>query len=98
MTKRAIAHHFHEAERIALEMIEGMARQILRTHPCLDEFVMAMGSAFFTVKGDPRENIDTSERAYMKRLDDLLNEWDTFLHLTGTPMRFTSDGPIITDW
>lgn len=38
------------------------------------------------------------ELAYLKPLGDFIDEWDSVLHLTGTPMRFTADGPVVTDW
>lgn len=81
---------------LALQEVEDRARRILRRHPPLTDFVMAMGTAFFlTTDGS---TLDPHERAYMRPLADFLVEWDDFLHLTGCPMRFTAEGDRVTDW
>lgn len=88
-----------EAKRLAIEHIEQKARQIMRTHPNLKEFVMAMGSATFTANVNGREELlSLDERIYFKSLNDFIEEWDDSIGLLGEPMRFTVDGPIITDW
>lgn len=97
-TVNDVRKHMRDATRIAVELVEGHARRILRTHANLDEFVMGMGRAFFTLKGDDKTNLDTDERRYFKPIDDLLHEFDQELHITGIPMRFTADGPKITNW
>ena len=46
-----IRFHYMEAVRKAEALVEKMARDILRQHKNLDEFVMAMGGgAFFCLK------------------------------------------------
>lgn len=42
-----IAHH-GKAFDLGLELIESEARTILKNHSQFDEFIMAMGAAFFT--------------------------------------------------
>jgi len=91
-----IQQHFDDAYQIGLVEVERLARKILAKHPNLDEFVMAMGSAFFTTKDDG--NIHPFERAYMKPLDRFLTAWDDTLCLTGEPMRFTATGRKETAW
>jgi hypothetical protein len=98
--ERQIEQLVEIASQIALAEIERIARKVLRKHKSrLTEFVMAMGSATFTHKDGT--NVGTNEWesfAGMRPLDKLLDEWDETLHLTGTPMRFTADGPKVTDW
>jgi hypothetical protein len=85
-----------EASEICLAEIERRARKILATHPNLDEFLMGMGTVFFSTKDG--QNISLYDRAYMKSLDDFINDWDHDLHITGEPMRFTATGPVTTKW
>lgn len=91
--------HLQEADRLALAELERIARRILRRNKRLDEFVMAMGSATFTIKNS-REQIgySWSMPKYAKPLFDFLDEWDRILRLSGTPMRFTADGAKRTNW
>lgn len=89
------------SRNLALREVKKRARKILRDHPALDEFVMAMGGAFFTTKTREKERsviLVLDDRAYFKPLDDFLCEWDRSLKLTGHPMRFTAHGKIVTDW
>lgn len=97
MTRSAqIRKDFDTLTNMALQEVEDRARRILRRHSSLTEFFMAMGTAFFvTTEGT---TISPHERAYMRPVADFLSEWDRELHLTGTPMRFTADGEVITDW
>lgn len=79
----------------ALVELERKARRILLKHPNLNEFVMAMGEAFFTTADG---TVSTEDRAYMKPLNDFIYEWDEFLRLTGSPMRFTAHGDKVIHW
>ena len=98
--KQEIRNLYETAAELALGEVQRLARKILAEHHCLDEFVMAMGMAIFTLKDkDVRDaNLHLHERAYFKPLEDLLNEWDEVLKLTGEPMRFRATGPKITEW
>jgi hypothetical protein len=97
------------ASRAALILVEAQARAILRRHPALDEFVMGMGMWFFTYKVGARDRCGIrltadmnrclhEPRAYMRPLLDILDELNDDLKLTGEPMRFTAEGPVIHDW
>ena len=93
---RRVAEFYESACVAANGYVEELARKILAEHSTLDEFVMGMGIACFTdKKGD---SLDLEDRAYMKPLADFINEWDDFLKITGEPMRFTANGPRITNW
>lgn len=96
-TKAKVDRLYEEAGDLALQLVEQMARDILRKHPNLDSFVMAMGCASFSVKGEV-ESLGTEDRAYMRTLHAFIEEWDRCLHLTGVPMMFTADGPKVTQW
>jgi hypothetical protein len=84
-----------QAGQMAMEHVEFMARKILREHKNLNEFVMGMGTCFFS-EGEENHRLETY--AYMKPLEDFIDEWDETLGITGTPMRFTANGQKVTDW
>jgi len=96
--------------KYAVMEVEKLARKILRDHPHLDEFVMAMGTFFFTdKKGNSIATWDSKlmpnyeyrtfdTRKYFKPLNDFITEWDPVLKITGEPMRFTATSPIKTNW
>ena len=107
---KKLENQFQDAERIALEIVEKMARQILQEHTELDEFVMAMGIYFFTYKKggnlDPissemngsYEYIYYDTEPFLKPLNDFISDWDRKLKITGEAMRFTAKGRKITKW
>lgn len=92
---KEIKMHYNAAEKIASEEVQRLARKILREHPNLHEFIMGMGSAFFT---DKYRNVKSSGYEYMAPLFDLIDEWDCVLKITGEPMRFTASGEKVTMW
>jgi hypothetical protein len=109
--KKSINFHYNTARKIALVRVEKLARTILRNHPQYNEFVMAMGTYFFTLKGSDN-NVDTITSSmnasynyvyndtykYFKPLNDFIGEWDKYLKLTGEPMRFTVKGKKVSNW
>lgn len=101
--------YYDKAYNSALLYVEQLARKILREHPNLDEFIMAMGSYSFTCKAG--NGISTWKEIYkngsytytdsflyFKPLNDFISEWDSVLKITGEPMRFTSNSEKITNW
>jgi hypothetical protein len=98
-----VGGYYRKAEKTASEVVEKMARQILREHKQLDKFVMAMGTYFFIDKNN--KNIgtfdsivsDDLEKAFQP-LNDFIGEWDDVLKITGEAMTFTTDGVKITKW
>jgi hypothetical protein len=73
------------------------ARAVLRRCPELNEFVKAMGLWVFTDhEGDSLLDFDGDPR--FAAVAEIICEWDHSLHLTGTPVRFTARGPVVTDW
>ena len=93
---RQIQSHLDAAFNLALAELERRAHKVLAAHPNLDEFVMAMGGAFFTTNDD--QNIGLEERRYMRPVARFLGDWDDALGLTGQPIRFTATGPAKTAW
>jgi|SRR5690349_17618494 len=97
---------------MALDEIEHRVRELMRRHPELSDFVMAMGIAGIGFEYvDDEGNIQTDSLSLnhgddkkfpeyeLSYLADFIAEWDEYLHLTGSPMRIhTADSPIITDW
>lgn len=68
----------------------------MRRNPQLKEFVMVMGSACFWTADDQQRGL-CDRWKYTRPVEVVLEEFD-YLKLTGTPMRFTADGPVVTDW
>jgi hypothetical protein len=111
MSKRSVQTHFDRAVADALKVVEERARAIMRRNPRIKEFVMGMGSyTFWDINDNQIEMYHehyhqwgktvysyTSKHAY-KPLTDFMEEWNEHLKLTGSPMRFTATGPVITDW
>lgn len=85
---------------IAILEVERLARKCLSQNPKhFNEFVMCMGTFFFTdKKGEVVWGHIAEKRSGYKPLDDFICEWNSILKLTGEPMRFTSSGKIITHW
>lgn len=85
----------------AVNEVERMARWMLLHHPVLDEFVMGMGTAFFTT-ALPGNRVNLMHvgnvEPQWKPLADFFDEWDDTLKLTGHPMRFTATGEKVTKW
>jgi hypothetical protein len=86
----------------ALALIEDRARKILVAHPSLDEFVMAMGGWLFSKKNSDDNISDVyGERipAYARAFCGMMDEFDDMeLKVTGEPMRFTAQGPVVRMW
>lgn len=109
----AIQEHYFKACELASNVVEKMARQILSEHKELDEFIMAMGSYFFTYKNKKREDYLSAytqkmnaswnyyyedSEPFLIPLNKFIGEWDNYLKITGDAMRFTATGVKITDW
>lgn len=109
--EKATLHHYQQASEAASALVEEQARAILRKHPNLHEFVMAMGGWFFTAKKSQDRSLLPGEHAMIhptdyhapryitnSRLANFITEWDPYLKVTGEPMRFTADGPVVREW
>ena len=95
-TLKQIDDLYEQTSELALQLIESEARKLMRSHSNLNEFIMAMGSTFFTDKND--DPIENWLFKYMEPFNDMVNDLDDLFHITGTPMRFTANGPIETKW
>ena len=87
--------YYHIALYEAKVIIENEARKILKSDDSLSEFIMGMGTWFFTSTNDMRR-IDNEDIA--PELADFIDKWDDYLRLTGIPMRFTATGVVVTEW
>lgn len=106
--KEKISNYYDSAFDLSIQLVEKLARQFLKDNSQFDEFVMAMGSWFFTYKVGVRDhNGDKVKKGNtcchdvlpnMKEICDFIDEWDMVLKITGYPMRFTASGNVITDW
>lgn len=100
--KQSIERDFERVVKAALDEVERLARLVLMHNAALEEFIMAMGGAFFTiVTGDGvalSTSVPVEECVGADTLDSFLVDWDEFLHLTGHPMRFTATGEKVTKW
>lgn len=104
---------YKEAYDLVITELERRARKILREHPNLDEYIMAMGGWMFTrklgtrneqgfiVESDSMTIIHEDEAEniqYMRPIYDLMREWDNDMKLTGDAMRFTAEGEVVRTW
>jgi hypothetical protein len=89
--------HREKATEAALQEIERLARRMLKKYKYMDEFLMAMGGYFVTRKPDKEILYDLQNKEW-KELESFIDEYDDELKLTGDAMRFTAEGPKITDW
>jgi len=91
-----IDFHCQQIDIISAKLVESEARKILLAHPNLKEFIMAMGSAFFTDRQD--RVVAISDKSYLKPFDEMICRLDEICRVKGTPMRFTATGKPITNW
>jgi flavodoxin len=91
--RKLLEQQYNAAEETALEIVEEIGRHIIREND-LEEFVMGMGTwCFYSEDGQ----IDDDD-PMIDEMKNFISEWDNYLHLTGSLMRFTADGPVITNW
>lgn len=83
-----------EVYEMALVELEKLARTVLRSNDKSHYFLMAMGTHYFM---DINRNI-LYDLPNQNKLDEFINEYNSFLGLTGVPMTFSVNGKIITDW
>jgi hypothetical protein len=96
-TKIGLVNEFYgKACSAAEEIVVELARGILRKRPDLDEFIMAMGTADFFNK--EKNWVELDSHPDFRKLYEFISAWDRVLKITGMPMRFTADGPIVRDW
>jgi hypothetical protein len=86
---------YKEASKVATSEVERIARKILKEHKNLEEFVIGMGTWFFA---DVNGTLYDGMYPICKEMDDFMQDWDEVYRLTGEAMRFTTDGPVITEW
>lgn len=90
-----------QAWEILLAHIESEARSIMRKHRNLTEYVQGMGTWFFVDARREKygqECVDESDLAYLYSFWKIFDDYDEAFHITGWPMRFTADGPVINNW
>jgi len=93
-----IQEHYAKVELLVDKEIERMAREMMRAHPEIKEFVKGMGTYCFNgADGEPLYDYRTSLEDF-KAFDDFITEWDDIFKITGMPLRFTVDGPRVTIW
>lgn len=107
---KSVQYHFNKANLLAEKQVIKLARTILKNHPEYDEFIIAMGSYFFTNK-KTGQNITPMEEnyrnnqyvsddryKYFKPLNDFILKWNDNLYLTGMGIRFKAKGKIKRHW
>lgn len=101
ITPKQIETYYDQASADASAFVEQEARALLHKHPCLQEFVMGMGLwSFSTQSGESHLPGFYTTPKYItnSRLGKFINQWDEYLKITGEPMRFTADGPVVREW
>lgn len=83
---------YEELYNSGIEYIIEEARKILRKHKNLDEFIMGMGTWFFTYK----DGSIVYDVKYINesRLVKFVNEYDDSMKFTGTSIRFSANSKI----
>lgn len=94
-TRRKIDFLLEQAGDAGFHHVKVQARKILQKHNNLDEFIMGMGTWFFTYTNGEQVSPDLK---YLKPLSDFIYDYDQALKITGNPVRFTAYGANITDW
>ncbi len=70
-----IDNMFDRASDLAIELVKDEARKILRADDGLDEFVMAMGSCFFTYKDGSKYDIFAYTDELIDQMDEDGHDW-----------------------
>lgn len=108
--QKMVRRHYAAAGRCASREVARLARKALRDHAELNEFVMAMGGWFFTLKegemdkmglaATPGNDIihDCADDPRFKDIEAFISQWDSELGITGEPMKFTAAGPVCREW
>jgi len=78
-----ILKHYNMAREIAVQKVQTEARKELKSDLLLDEFIMGMGTYFFTNKDG-----DNLSEYKCEGVDSVIMEWDSILKIKGEPMRF----------
>jgi len=108
--QKMVRRHYTAANRCASREVARLARKALRDHAELNEFIMAMGAWFFTLKEGEMDKVglavtpgndiiqDCEDDPRFKDIDAFVSKWDEELKITGEPMRFTATGPVCREW
>ena len=79
--------------------IERIARLELNNNSTLKEFIMCMGSYFFTCHKIGLDIVGSDISNYKsKDIDILIKMYDNKFNITGNAMRFTKDSEVVKDW
>ena len=98
-TEADLQEAYDRARSVGLFLVEKYAREVLKDHKELKEFVMGMGTYNFWVADDLQADFGyLGCNGCVDKLDQLMEDWDDVLKLTGEPMRFTADGPVRREW
>ena len=99
---------FRASELLAINLIEKEARKILVADPELQEFIMAMGSCYFTTTNPDRGYRINSGTGILDETDkeedfqleffEMIYELNDQFKVTGCPMRFTAKGELNNNW
>ena len=94
-----LAKQFATSSNLTVAIIVKHARLILKEQPELREFCMGMGTWMFeTWDGKLVDGYDLKQFPDLRTFDDFMCRWDDTFKITGEPVRFTADGPLVTDW
>jgi hypothetical protein len=86
---------------MSIVLIESEARAILERRSNLNEFIMAMGTFFFTSKDQSNSspnNIIDEDELDEPEFYEMIEELNEMFNCTGHPMRFTANGETINNW
>lgn len=102
-TSELIQKYLDKADELAENEVIRLATEVLiKNSAVVEEFIMAMGSFFFTSKQDQGYNwsLEYEIKSLIggEELWDFIIEWDNQLKITGNPIRFSLESRVKRDW
>lgn len=79
------------ANRISMNHIDTLVRDVMKNHPELKKFCIRYGDWFFI--DESGEEVNEMELDYLTELSDFIAEWNDSLHTTNKTMTITPDKP-----
>ena len=99
MSKPTVSQQIKElhskASELASKEVIRLARKTMAADATLEEFIMGMGTWYFK---DANGLIYDENDKRFAEIEAFISEWDNELRITGEPMRFTPNGPIVRNW
>lgn len=93
-----------KADTIIESEVVRLAMRVLKANSKVHEFIIAMGTFFFTRRGNKNVHFTFSTQEEIcslkngKELFDFIHKWDNQFKVTGNSLRFSLKSEIKRDW